>query len=555
MSADPQAYGRLATEFHEALAETRAALGGHSKLLPDGRLARFDSLLRDFDRRRVRIAIHGEVKAGKSTLINAIAGSALSPASFGPLTSVPIRITYGEETSWTAGGQSFQSVEELAEAMRDAIAVDEVKVTTNLDLLRLGGQVDLVDTPGVGSDDAHDEVSARALRALDAVILVVRYPALFTKFTRNLMRDLEGDVSKLFVVWNTDATCHELSPAELEEQIETLRRDVAGAHDLFTVDGKSALEAAVHEDPDKLSRSGMNALIDGLRNFVTSDERGVAAIREAAKRVEKWMRQADDALQKRKAQLEASLEESRTRLEAIGREADASTEQTREAHEAFVARSDEIAEQHRERAAASAKKFRKQLRKVRRSWFWNGDAETLATATSAAAEAYADEVDATMHATADGLHAAADSFGTVVGAAPRHRFVPAVGALGPEERLAQAAEGRFKRTRRSLRRGTYIPGFALLYSKGVDADLASQEEWLEATIQAAQGAASATLDAKVAEIDRQAEAARAQLKRDRAFDAESAELATLERDVPVVSKQREAISRMAGEARALASAG
>ena len=64
-------------------------------------------------------------------------------------------------------------------------------VETDLDLLQLGGQVDLLDTPGVGSEERFDTISSGALHSLDAVILVVRYPALFTQFTRALMHGLE----------------------------------------------------------------------------------------------------------------------------------------------------------------------------------------------------------------------------------------------------------------------------------------------------------------------------------------------------------------------------
>ena len=108
----------------------------------------------------------------------------------------------------------------------------EVVVETDLDLLRLGGQLDLLDTPGIGAEERLDALSAEVLRSLDAVVLVVRYPALYTRFTQKLVDELQADIGKLFLVWNLDAACVELPPAELARHAETLRVKVAGAHDL-----------------------------------------------------------------------------------------------------------------------------------------------------------------------------------------------------------------------------------------------------------------------------------------------------------------------------------
>jgi hypothetical protein len=147
-------YGVLATSLKDAVEESRQALSGHVDLVRAGLLTDFDTVLAEFDRRRVRIAIYGEVKAGKSTLLNAIAGAPLSPAAFDPLTSIPVRVTYGGQTRWRAGDRVFDSVSDLAQMMRaGSNGVHEVVVETDLDLLQLGGQVDLLDTPGVGSED------------------------------------------------------------------------------------------------------------------------------------------------------------------------------------------------------------------------------------------------------------------------------------------------------------------------------------------------------------------------------------------------------------------
>ncbi len=546
-----QAFGTLATRLNETIGRARQALAPHAGVLPEGTLADLDRLLAEFARRRVRIAIYGEVKAGKSTLLNAVAGAPLSPVAFEPLTSMPVRVTYGDSTAWHVGSRRLESVADVEGLMRESTDSDEVVVETDLDLLELGGQVDLLDTPGVGSAAHLDAVSAETLRALDAVVLVVRYPALFTQFTRRLMDGLETDISKLFVVWNLDADCADLSPAERARHAETLRANIAGAHELFLVDARAGFRAMQADDGAASVASGLTALIAALRRFASSKGREVAALREAAKRVHASLAAGHRCLVERHTALDRALADARARLQAARAAADAERATARARLADYEARVSRIGHQATTTAAKLAADVHAELRRARRRWVRRGDAAALAAAIKDATARYADALDAANRATLQSLQAEAADFGTTVPTGPRIRTELSLGPLAPEDRMKRATTGRGQLLRRALWRGWYLPGLAALERNGIGADLAAQAAWLTTTAQAVREAARATLAARLADITQRADAESQQIKSATSFTANEAEFGGLSEHLPVVAAQCEAVEQLATQARGL----
>jgi len=546
-----RAFGALATRLNEAFGRARGALEPHAALLPQGTLRELDGFLAEFARRRVRIALYGEVKAGKSTLLNAIAGTALSPVAFEPLTSIPVRVTYGENTLWRVDDQQLASIADVEAVMRnDAGNVHEVLVETDLDLLELGGQVDLLDTPGVGSTQDFDAISAEALRSLDAVVLVVRYPALFTQFTRRLMDSLETDISKLFVVWNLDAGCAELAADERARHAETLRANVAGAHDLFLVDALAGFRAMQNDDGAGSVASGLTSLIAALRSFASSGAREVAALREAAKRGHHLLDNAHHCFAQRSKELVQALTEARTRIERV----QAAAETERAAARAQIVKLETAVARIGEQAAATTNKlaadFRRRLRTARRRWIARGDIRTLHAATADAASRYAGAVYAANRGSISRLQAEAARFGATApdNVRPRPKFT--VSPLAPEERSTLATAGRCQVLRRAVWRRWYLPGLTALYHNVGD-DLTVQAAWVAAVLQGTRDAAAATFRVKLGAIAQRADAAIAAIKTETNLAANEAELEQLGNHTPVVAAQVEAIARISAEARAL----
>lgn len=542
--------GALTTRLTSALERVREALRPHAALIPGGTLADVETMLAEFARRRVRIALYGEVKAGKSTLLNAIAGEALSPVAFEPLTSIPVRVTYGETTLWRVGAQTVESAEQVARLMREENpGAGEVVIETGLDLLQLGGQVDLLDTPGVGSEERFDSITGDVLRSLDAVILVVRYPGLFTQVTRRLMDGLQSDMGKLFVVWNLDQACAELTPAERTHNTETLRANVAGAHDLFLVDARNGFEATRRRDAAAIAASGLGAFTAALTRFVASTGRDLAAVREAAKRSLRYLGITQRNLDERHVALKEALREARERLRAAQAAADTDADAERARLEEFDSKIGRLADETRRTIAKLGDDVRQRLGLARRRWIQNANAAALAESAAIAASDFADAASSASQQTRDTLRTEAEAFGAQAAVEARARTSLEIGDLAPEERLQQAVNGNFQLIRRALFRRWYLPGLDSLMRQRIGADLESQTAWLDGAVQSVRDAAAKTLAERLAQIARRLQSEQEQIRRDTALETNQAEFDRLSSDLPVLRTQVETITHIAAEAR------
>jgi pentapeptide MXKDX repeat protein len=132
---------------------------------------------------KLAIAMCGHFSAGKSTLINTLAGAQLLPSSPIPTSANVVTIAYGEPGVWVTrvpddAGAELEKVRvplsELEQVSKDGQVVKHVTVTYPIPLL--GDQIVLLDTPGIDStDDAHRLATESALHLADVVFYVMDY--------------------------------------------------------------------------------------------------------------------------------------------------------------------------------------------------------------------------------------------------------------------------------------------------------------------------------------------------------------------------------------------
>jgi GTP-binding protein EngB required for normal cell division len=159
---------------------------------------------------RLEVAVVGEFKRGKSSLINALMGREVLPVGVLPLTAVPTVLEQGEEglvVQYDDGHQEQHRLDRLAEFVTEEanpgnrLGVAQVIARLRTPLLDAG--VRLVDTPGVGSVYEHNTRSTDAyLPSLDAAVLVTSADPPISGAERAFLQRVLEHAVRLFVVLN-----------------------------------------------------------------------------------------------------------------------------------------------------------------------------------------------------------------------------------------------------------------------------------------------------------------------------------------------------------------
>ena len=161
---------------------------------------------------RFNLAVLGEFKRGKSTLVNALLGRSVLPTGVLPLTAVATVVAAGRRdrlvVEFGNGHVEERPVGELASYVTEAgnpgngLGVELVRLELDHEELLSAG-VELVDTPGIGSIHSHNTDAAYAfLPRIDAALGVLDAGQPLTDAERRLFVDATRRIPRLLVVLN-----------------------------------------------------------------------------------------------------------------------------------------------------------------------------------------------------------------------------------------------------------------------------------------------------------------------------------------------------------------
>ncbi|HEY9594004.1 MAG TPA: dynamin family protein, partial [Spirochaetia bacterium] len=297
---------------------------------------------------RFHLAVLGQFKRGKSSLINALLGEALLPTGIPPLTAIPTMIVAGPAHRVTVTFERDPVIElsagdaaEACELLRRYIAEDEnprnsrevtrVEVSSASPVLANG--VVLIDTPGVGSTFRHNSATTREfLPECDAALFVVSADPPITEAEVEFLRDVTAHVTRVFFVMNK---ADYLDEREQKEAVSFLRRTLADEMEMSTETPIFVVSSRGARGSTASLGQGMAELREYIGRFLVEEKN--RALREALSA--KIGDCARDALARIDLAIRASmlpLEDLENRLTAFQSFAERSREERRLAHDGIT---------------------------------------------------------------------------------------------------------------------------------------------------------------------------------------------------------------------------
>ena len=257
--------------------------------------------------KKYNIAVMGEFKRGKSSLINALLGLKILPADVEPATATINRITYGPKlravVDFKDGTNLEVDINELAdyvtkltpEGASRAASIKEAIVYTPTVICQ--NYVDIIDTPGLNDNAEMTRITIEMLNKIDAVIVTIHARAPFSETERDFVCELiksENINNIVFTVtfidmldeedYDYDSFMEYIKNRIYKEVTEKLKRDnepentllkaeeILGNVCIFGISSMQALKFFLTNDKKALKISRFDVFKTGLMKVVTAKQ-------------------------------------------------------------------------------------------------------------------------------------------------------------------------------------------------------------------------------------------------------------------------------------------
>jgi ribosome biogenesis GTPase A len=255
-------------------------------------LERLNKLKARLEEGLLRVAVLGQFKRGKSTLVNALLGTAVLPTGITPITAIPTFIRAAAQTSARvsfAGGKEpiicavpediprvLEHYVSETENPRNRLNVERVEIGVHSELLNQG--IMLVDTPGIGSTFLHNTRTAEAaLSECDAAIFVVSADPPITEAEVGYLGKVRGLLPKIIFVLNKidllDKRERDVSRRFLADVLAQQPRALPDR--IFCISARQALKARQLGVSESFAESGLADLEQVLAGDLARQKRGL----------------------------------------------------------------------------------------------------------------------------------------------------------------------------------------------------------------------------------------------------------------------------------------
>ncbi len=297
---------------------------------------------------RFHLAVLGQFKRGKSTLLNALIGEEMLPMGVVPLTAAPTFIQFGhppqilirfqgkdDEEVYTGTSTADRSAYLATYVTEEGNPknhrnVAEVQVSLPSPILESG--VVLIDTPGIGSTYRHNTIATlNFLRECDAALFLISADPPITEVELEFLRQVHQRVPRLFFVLNK---IDYLDEREREEALSFYKRILSEHHlwdgrlPIFCLSARNGLRARMNTDASLWASSGMAALESFLVDFLAQEKFSAlteAIVRRSTDIIEEALMEGGirvKALQLPQHELEEKLRFFEATLKQVERERD-----------------------------------------------------------------------------------------------------------------------------------------------------------------------------------------------------------------------------------------